>query len=242
MAARPDGRGADQLRPTKLIPNFLRHAEGSCLIEVGETHVICSASVTEGVPSWRKGTGDGWVTAEYNMLPRSGLERVPRSAQKGGRSSEIQRMIGRSLRAGIDLGMLGEHTIVVDCDVLEADGGTRTASITGGMVALSLAIAHMKERGMIRKDPIRSYVGAVSVGMIEGGPRLDLSYVEDSRADVDFNVVMTDRNEYVEVQGAAEGATFTDGELQSLLTLAKAGLTDLFDMQRAAVAEGAGGR
>lgn len=231
---RPDGRDMDALRPVRMTPGFLRHAEGSCLIEMGETHVICAASVTEGVPAWRKGTGQGWITAEYNMLPRSGIERVPRSAQKGGRSSEIQRMIGRALRAAVDLSALGEHTIQIDCDVVEADGGTRTAAISGAMVALVHAAADMRRRGMVRADPIRARVAAVSVGLVEGEPRLDLSYAEDARADVDFNVVMTEHGEFVEIQGAAEGAPFREADLAALLTMAKSGIETLLGHQLAA--------
>jgi len=228
---RPDRRTAGQLRKVTLTPGYLRHAEGSCVVAFGETRVLCAASVTEGVPSWRKGSGEGWITAEYAMLPRSGMERTPRSAQKGGRSSEIQRLVGRSLRAAVDLRALGEHTITVDCDVIEADGGTRTAAITGGMVALAEAIAYLRKRKLVRTNPLRSPVAAISVGMVETEPMLDLCYEEDVRAEVDMNVVMTAKGDYVEVQGTAEGVPYTRKDLNAMLALAGRGVKRLVKKQ-----------
>jgi len=219
----------------KLTPGYLRHAEGSCLMKWGENVVLCAATVTDGVPAWRRGTGSGWVTAEYNMLPRSGIERVPRDRQRSGRSQEIQRMIGRALRAAVDLDALGETTILIDCDVLEADGGTRTASITGGMVALYQATRYAMERGMTKQDPIRTWVAAVSVGIVEARPLLDLNYAEDSRADVDLNLVMTSDDEFVEIQGAAEGAPFSQKEMQSLVRLGRRGIKRIIGRQKRAI-------
>jgi ribonuclease PH len=215
--------------------NPLRYAEGSCRIRMGETEILCAASFTAGVPGWRRGTGKGWITAEYNMLPRSGMERVPRSHQTGGRAQEIQRLISRSLRAAIDLEALGENTIVVDCDVIEADGGTRTAAITGGMVALARATRRLQSRSILRVDPIHSLIAAVSVGVVDGVPLLDLAYVEDSQADVDMNVIMTEGGRYIEVQGTAEGAPFTGDELQTMLALGSRGIEKLAGAQRAAL-------
>ena len=227
---RPDGRSADQLRPVSITRNWLDHAEGSVLVEFGRTRVLCAASVTEGVPRWRKGSGLGWVTAEYSMLPRATAERTDRESVKGrigGRTHEIQRLIGRSLRDAIDLTRLGERTITVDCDVLQADGGTRTASITGGYVALAAAlITYGMDRHLVAR------IAAVSVGLVDGDALLDLDYSEDSRADVDFNVVGTDAGTFVEVQGTAEGEVFSRAELDKLLDLAARGIAELIQHQK----------
>src|SRR5215469_3256761 len=230
--ARPDGRTADQLRPVKLIRNWSMHPEGSVLVEFGNTRVLCTASVTEGVPRWRKGSGLGWLTAEYAMLPRATTTRSDRESVKGrigGRTHEISRLIGRSLRACIDLKALGENSIVLDCDVLQADGGTRTASITGAYVALSDAVAWMAARKMLAGKPaaaVHRSVAAVSVGIIDGEPRLDLCYDEDVKAEVDMNVVCTGAGEFVEVQGTGEAGVFSRDELNALLDLGLAGCTE----------------
>src|SRR6266568_4157509 len=211
MNYRSDNRRPDQMRPVTLTPEFIRTAEGSCLIEVGNTRVICTATVEETVPGWMRNQGKGWITSEYGMLPRSTLTRSPREAargRQGGRTQEIQRLIGRSLRAVVDLDRLGEQTITLDCDVLQADGGTRTASITGAWVALAMAIEWMQREGTLPTQPLRTQVAATSVGMIEGQPLLDLDYREDSSAGVDFNVVMLGTEQLVEVQGTAEGEPF----------------------------------
>src|SRR5882672_4738680 len=229
---RPDGRAADQLRPITIARRWTLHAEGSVLIEYGNTRVLCTASVTEGVPRWRKGSGLGWVTCEYAMLPRSTNTRSDRESVKGrigGRTHEISRLIGRSLRAVIDYKALGENTIVLDCDVLQADGGTRTAAITGAYVALADAVSWLRERGTLRgnKDPLTGSVAAVSVGIIGGVPMLDLCYEEDVRAETDMNVVCTADGKFVEVQGTAEGAPFARAELDALLDLAVGGCKEL---------------
>ena len=224
--ARSDGRGPDQLRPVTLTRGWLDHAEGSVLVEYGKTRVLCAASVTQGVPRWRKGSGLGWVTAEYAMLPRSTNTRSDRESVKGrigGRTHEISRLVGRSLRAVIDYKALGENTIVLDCDVLQADGGTRTAAITGAYVALADAISHLRSTGALRGEPLTGSIAAVSVGIIDGVPRLDLPYEEDVRAETDMNVVMTGDGSFVEVQGTAEGAPFDRAELDALLGLAEKG-------------------
>jgi ribonuclease PH len=237
---RSDGRSADQLRPVTLTRGWLDHAEGSVLIEFGGTRVLCAASLTEGVPRWRKGSGLGWVTAEYAMLPRSTNTRNDRESVKGrlgGRTHEISRLIGRSLRAVIDYKALGENTIVLDCDVLQADGGTRTAAITGAYVALADAVEVARTRGWVKPDaePLVGSVAAVSVGVIDGEPRLDLHYEEDVRADTDMNVVMTGDGRFVEVQGTAEAEPFDRALLDSLLDLATAGCSDLTAIQRSAL-------
>jgi ribonuclease PH len=236
---RPDGRAADQLRPVTITRNWQRYAEGSALVEFGETKVLCSASVQQGVPRWRKGSGLGWVTAEYAMLPRATLTRTDRESVRGrigGRTHEISRLIGRSLRAAVDLAALGENSIALDCDVLQADGGTRTAAITGAYVALSDAVSWLAAQGALSgKQPLVNSVAAVSVGVIDGEPRLDLMYEEDVRAETDMNVVMTGSGAYVEVQGTAEGAPFDRAELDALLALAEAGCASLTEMQRAAI-------
>ena len=231
---RPSGRTPDQLRDVKFTCNYTKHAEGSVLIEFGDTRVLCTASVERRVPRFLKGKGEGWVTAEYGMLPRSTHDRMGREAargKQGGRTLEIQRLIGRSLRAGIDLKALGEHTITIDCDVLQADGGTRTASITGGWVALSLAIEHMLKNKMIKKNPLHGQIASVSVGIFNGTPVLDLDYKEDSKAETDMNVVMNDAAAFIEVQGTAEGHAFRKDELSSMLELAEKGINELLEKQ-----------
>ena len=232
---RSDGRAATDLRLTRLTPGFLAHAEGSVLIEVGRTRVICSASVEDRVPPFLRNTGKGWVTAEYGMLPRATSTRTQREAtagKVGGRTQEIQRLIGRSLRSVTRMNELGERTIWIDCDVIQADGGTRTASITGGFVALALAIKKMKEGGALKTLPLQDYVAATSVGVVAGTPMLDLAYDEDSKADVDMNVVKTGDGRFIEVQGTAEGPPFDRGALDSLLELADAGIRQLVSLQQ----------
>ena len=226
---RPDGRAPDQLRHIQITPDFNRYAEGSVLIEFGETRVICTASVEEKVPGFLEGQGKGWVTAEYAMLPRSTHTRSGRNA--GGRGQEIQRLIGRALRAAVDTRALGPRQITVDCDVIQADGGTRTAAVTGGWVALALAIRRLRAAGKITKDPIRLSVAAISAGIIEGEARLDLPYVEDSAADVDCNFVMTDTGRFVEIQGTAERESFSADDYARLVTLASGGMKTLFALQ-----------
>jgi ribonuclease PH len=236
---RPDARAADQLRPITITRNWQKHAEGSVLVEFGDTKVLCAASATEGVPRWRKGSGLGWVTSEYAMLPRATNTRNDRESVRGkigGRTHEISRLIGRSLRAAIDLSALGENSITIDCDVLQADGGTRTAAITGAYVALADAVAFLGFRGKLaKKQPLVTSVAAVSVGIIDGEPRLDLMYEEDVRAETDMNVVCTGAGEFVEVQGTAEGAPFRRAELDALLDLAVTGCAQLAEIQKAAL-------
>lgn len=236
---RLDGRGSDELRAVTITRGWLDHAEGSVLIEFGKTRVLIAASVTEGVPGWRRGSGLGWVTAEYAMLPRATHTRSPRESVKGkigGRTHEISRLIGRSLRACIDLKALGENTIALDCDVLQADGGTRTAAITGAYVALADAVRWLGARNALASPtPLPRSVAAVSVGIVDGQPRLDLCYEEDSRAETDMNVVVTGEGDFVEVQGTAEGAPYSRAELDSLLDLAVKGCADLAAIQRAAI-------
>jgi ribonuclease PH len=227
-----------QLRNIAITRQFTKHAEGSVLIEFGDTKVICTATAVEGVPRFLKGSGQGWVTAEYGMLPRSTGSRMDREAargKQGGRTVEIQRLIGRSLRAAVDLGKLGENTITLDCDVIQADGGTRTASITGACVAMVDALRALQARKVISKDPLRQLVAAVSVGISNGVPILDLDYVEDSKAETDMNVVMTENGQFVEVQGTAEGATFAQSELLAMVDLAGAGIRELIECQRQAL-------
>jgi ribonuclease PH len=236
---RPDGRAADELRPITITRQWLDHAAGSALVEFGRTRVLCAASASTGVPRWRKDSGLGWVTAEYAMLPSSTHTRSDRESVKGrigGRTHEISRLIGRSLRAVIDYRGLGENTIMLDCDVLQADGGTRTAAITGAYVALSDAVTHLRERSALRGEPLIGSVSAVSVGIIDGEARLDLPYEEDVRAETDMNVVMTGDGKFVEVQGTAEGKPFDRAELDSLLSLAVKGCADLAAIQRSALA------
>nr|VFJ98178.1 MAG: RNAse PH [Candidatus Kentron sp. LFY] len=237
---RPSGRAPDELRPLRLTRNFTKHAEGSVLVEAGDTRVICTASVNDRVPMFLKGRGQGWVTAEYGMLPRSTGERMRREAAAGrqeGRTLEIQRLIGRSLRAVVDLAALGERTITVDCDVIQADGGTRTASITGGYVALLDAIAHLKAKRSLARDPIHGQVAAISVGIHKGVSVVDLDYAEDSDAETDMNVVMNGGGGFVEIQGTAEGHAFRQEELMRMLDLARQGIGLLLERQRQALAE-----
>ena len=235
---RSDGRSPAELRPTRLTPDFLVHAEGSVLIEVGRTRVVCSASVEERVPPFLRNTGKGWVTAEYGMLPRATTTRTQREAtagKVGGRTQEIQRLIGRSLRSVTRLPELGERTIWVDCDVLQADGGTRTASITGGFVAMVLAMQRLRASGALKAIPVLDHVAATSVGVVDGVPLLDLAYEEDSRAEVDMNIVKTGDGRFIEVQGTAEGPPFERRALDDLLELAEAGIRELVALQRSIV-------
>jgi ribonuclease PH len=229
-----DGRAVDELRAVRITPGFQRYAEGSALIELGETKVICAVTVEERVPAFLKRTGSGWITAEYGMLPRSTQSRIPRD-RTGGRSYEIQRLIGRSLRVITNLDALGERTFVVDCDVLQADGGTRTAAITAAYVALSQAFQTLRERCELLTFPLRGALAATSVGMVNGVQLLDLSYEEDSHAEVDFNIVMNDGGEFIEVQGTAESKAFSKSTIDSLLILAKKGIQELLQIQRAAI-------
>ncbi|MGH2550394.1 MAG: ribonuclease PH [Thermomicrobiales bacterium] len=235
---RSGDRAADAIRTLEIIPGISPHAEGSALIKMGNTHVYCTASVDERVPRWMLNKGAGWVTAEYSMLPRATKERTTREAtngKQGGRTVEIQRLIGRSLRAACDLTLLGERQIVIDCDVIQADGGTRCASITGGYVALALALSQLQAQKKITKNPLKRQVAAISVGVIRGVPAVDLDYSEDSAADVDFNVVMTDAHAFVELQGTAEREPFTPAALEDILALAGSGLDELFGAQRVAI-------
>lgn len=235
---RPSGRAPDELRAIKLTRNYTKHAEGSVLVEFGDTKVICTASVNEGVPRFLKGSGQGWVTAEYGMLPRSTGSRMGREAaqgKQGGRTMEIQRLIGRSLRAVVDMKALGERTVTIDCDVIQADGGTRTASITGGYVALADAVRHLRNKKLIGKDPLHGQVASVSVGIHQGIPVIDLDYAEDSDAETDMNVVMNDGGAFIEVQGTAEGHAFRRDELDAMLALAEHGIGQLLQKQREAL-------
>lgn len=237
---RSDHRPAHELRDTKLTPNYLEHAEGSVFIEAGRTKVICTASVEDRVPQFLRNSGKGWVTAEYGMLPRATNTRMQREASAGkvgGRTQEIQRLIGRSLRSVTNMAALGERTIWIDCDVIQADGGTRTAAITGGWVALALAVRRLARKEDLKKDPLRRAVCAVSTGIVAGEPRLDLAYAEDSSADVDFNFVLTDGGNFVEIQGTAEGEPFSPEDYQRLVTLAQKGAQELFALQKKALAE-----
>jgi len=232
---RNDGRRADQLRPVKITRNYIKHAEGSALIEIGDTKVICTATVEEKVPPFMKGEGRGWVTAEYSMLPRSSAVRIVREAAKGkitGRTHEIQRLVGRALRSVVNLAALGERTILIDCDVIQADGGTRTASITGAFVALVDALGVLLERNSLQTMPLLGYLAAVSVGKVRGEILLDLAYSEDSIAEVDMNVVMIESGEFVEVQGTAEGQPFSRAELDVLLAAAEKGVRELIAVQK----------
>jgi ribonuclease PH len=238
---RPSGRTPQQLRDISITRNFTCHAEGSVLVCFGNTKVICTATAEAGVPRFMRGQGKGWVTAEYGMLPRSTGSRMGREASRGkqgGRTVEIQRLIGRSLRAALDLSKLGENTITIDCDVIQADGGTRTAAITGACVALVDALNHLQRKKLITQDPLRHLIASVSVGIYQGVPVLDLDYPEDSAADTDMNVIMTEAGDFIEVQGTAEGATFKRDELDSLLDLAGIGINELVAKQREALAEG----
>ncbi len=237
-STRPNGRAADALRPVRITRGYTKHAEGSVLIEFGDTRVLCTASVEDRVPPHQKGSGEGWVTAEYGMLPRATHTRSQREAAKGkqtGRTQEIQRLIGRSLRAVFDLAALGERTITLDCDVLQADGGTRTAAITGAFVAAHDAVQTLLDAGKLTASPIRDHVAAISVGLVQGTPLLDLEYVEDSACDTDMNVVMTGSGGFVELQGTAEGAPFTREQMDTLVELARQGIVDLVQAQKRAL-------
>ncbi|MDT5060006.1 MAG: ribonuclease [Acidobacteriota bacterium] len=239
---RTDGRLADELRPVRITPNYLPYAEGSALIEMGQTRVICTASVEERVPPFLRNRGQGWVTAEYSMLPRSTLSRTSRETGRGGpsgRTHEIQRLIGRSLRAIVNTTLLGERTVMLDCDVLQADGGTRTASITGAYVAFALACRRLLRTNKIERTPLTGELAAVSVGIVEGMPLLDLKYDEDSRAEVDMNVICTGDGRFIEVQGTAEGAPFTQEQMDQLLALARQGIERLIGSQRVALEQSA---
>ncbi|MBL1376148.1 ribonuclease PH [Zobellella iuensis] len=239
MSTRASGRAADQIRPVTITTHYTRHAEGSVLVEFGHTKVLCTATVETGVPRFLKGKGQGWVTAEYGMLPRSTHSRMHREAargKQGGRTMEIQRLIARSLRAAVDLKALGEYTITVDCDVIQADGGTRTASITGACVALANALQWMQEKGMIAASPLKTLVAAVSVGIVDGLAVTDLEYTEDSAAETDMNVVMTAEGKMIEVQGTAEGEPFSHEELLAMLALARQSINELVEHQRRAIA------
>ena len=236
---RTDKRQPDQMRPVEIIPGYLKTAEGSALIKVGNTHVLCAASIEDTVPPFLRNSGKGWVTAEYAMLPRATSKRTPREVTKGrpsGRTHEIQRLIGRSMRAVIDIAALGERTVMLDCDVIQADGGTRTASITGAFVALQMAMRQLVQFGLLKKSPLRDSVAAVSVGLVAGVPMLDLCYEEDSQADVDMNVVMTGSGRFVEVQATAEHAPFDDAQMERLISLARGGIAQLVDLQKKAAA------
>lgn len=234
---RMDGRRWDEVRSVRMTPGFVEYAEGSVLIEVGKTRVLCNATVEDSVPPWRQGTGAGWVTAEYALLPRSTHQRVRRETRGlGGRTQEIRRLVGRSLRAAVDLHKLGERTIIVDCDVIQADGGTRTAAITGGYAALALAVQRLAKAGIVQPDVLATEVAAISLGLVNGQLLLDLCYTEDSTAGADFNVVMTGDGRLVEVQGTAEGATFDRGTVNEMLDLAKEGIGSLLALQRQVLA------
>lgn len=235
---RASGRSSDELRTLQIIPNTMPFAEGSASIRLGDTHVLCSATVDERVPSWMRGQGKGWVTAEYSMLPRSTKERTPREAvggKQGGRTVEIQRLIGRSLRAGVDVKALGERQVIIDCDVVRADGGTRCAAITGGYVALAIAMEKLRQQGRLSRDPLSTAIAAVSVGMVRGVAVLDLDYIEDSGASVDCNIIGTGDGNLVEIQATAEGKPFDRRNLGDLLDLANLGLEQLFAAQRDAI-------
>lgn len=235
---RSDGRAPNQIRPVKITPHYLATAEGSVLVEAGATKIICAASVEQSVPGFRKGTGLGWITAEYSMLPRSTNTRTPREVSRGrpsGRTSEIQRLIGRSLRAAVDFSKLGERSIFIDCDVVQADGGTRTAAVTGGWLALALAVRRMLAFEFLQEDPVIRQIAAVSVGVIKGVPLLDLCYEEDARAQTDMNVVMTSQGEYIELQATAENSPFSRDHLSGLLALAEDGIAALLEAQTKAL-------
>ncbi|MBI1871137.1 MAG: ribonuclease PH [Chlamydiae bacterium] len=233
--SRIDGRKANQLRPIKITPHFVKSATGSILIEMGETRVICAASVQEDVPKWLKGKGQGWITAEYSMLPYASHERKQRESTSGkisGRTQEIQRLIGRSLRGIADMKSLGERTIWIDCDVIQADGGTRTASITGSFIAMIMALHQLKSAGKIKEIPVKDFVAAISVGVFNGTPMIDLCYEEDSKAQVDMNVIMTGKGEFIEIQGTAEHQPFNLSEMNQMIKLAKSGLKKIFEIQK----------
>ncbi|HLD14932.1 MAG TPA: ribonuclease PH [Burkholderiales bacterium] len=235
---RPSGRAPDELRPIRILRRYTKHAEGSVLVEFGDTRVLCTASVDEKVPFFLKGKGKGWVTAEYGMLPRATGTRTTREAasgKQGGRTQEIQRLIGRSLRSAMDLTLLGERTITIDCDVLQADGGTRTASITGGFVALADAVQHLLDKGLLKKTPLRHHVASVSAGIYKGTPVLDLDYAEDSNAETDMNFVMNETGRFIEIQGTAEGDAFSEDDMLAMTKLARRGIEQLIAHQREAL-------
>lgn len=239
---RPSGRKTNEMRPLAFVTDFTRHAEGSVLAEFGDTRVLCTATVENGVPRWLRGSGSGWVTGEYGMLPRSTHTRTGREAargKQGGRTQEIQRLIGRSLRAAMDLKALGERTVTLDCDVLQADGGTRTAAISGAFVALKIAMAGLVQTQKLKHDPLHGHIAAVSVGIFAGAPVLDLDYAEDSEAETDMNVVMNDAGRFIEVQGTAEGHAFSRDEFDTLLGLASDGIREIIDAQSAAITSSA---
>src|ERR1039457_6387186 len=230
---RTDNRQPGEMRPVEIVIDYLMTAEGSALIKVGNTHVLCAATIEDSVPPFLRNSGKGWVTAEYSMLPRATAKRTPREVTKGrpsGRTHEIQRLIGRSMRAAVDMSALGERTVIIDCDVIQADGGTRTASVTGGLVAM--ALRQLREYGVLKNNPLREYIAATSVGVVGGVPMLDLCYEEDSQADVDMNVVMTGAGQFVEVQATAEHTPFDDAQMAQMMDLARAGITELVIMQR----------
>ncbi len=236
---RSDNRRADEMRPVTITPEFIRTAEGSCLIEVGNTRVICTATIEESVPNWMRNSGKGWITSEYGMLPRATLTRTARESARGrvgGRTHEIQRLIGRSMRAVVDLQKLGERTVWIDCDVIQADGGTRTASITGGFVALALALQKLVAAGTLKVLPLRDLVGAISVGIVEKEVLLDLAYEEDSRAEVDMNFVLTGSDKFIELQATAEQIPFSDEQLAEMTRVARKGIRELAEKQRAVLA------
>ncbi|MEY4698713.1 MAG: hypothetical protein RLZZ619_929 [Pseudomonadota bacterium] len=240
ISKRPSNRAPENLRPVKITRGFTKHAEGSVLVQFGDTHVLCTASILEKVPPHQKGSGEGWVTAEYGMLPRATHTRGDREAAKGkqsGRTQEIQRLIGRSMRSVFDLKLLGERTIHLDCDVLQADGGTRTAAITGAFVAARDAVNQLLDKKVLSQDPIKDHVAAISVGIYQGVPVLDLDYAEDSACDTDMNVVMTGQGGIIEVQGTAEGAAFSRTELDQLLSLAESGIKELVQLQKVALSK-----
>jgi len=237
---RVDGRAVDEKRPLKLTPNFAKYAEGSVLVELGETVVLCTATVENRVPPHLRDQAQGWVTAEYSMLPRSSKQRIQRESQKGkigGRTHEIQRLIGRSLRTVTDMRRLGERSILIDCDVIQADGGTRTASITGGFIALAMAVQHLNKLGLVGKGLLNDYVAATSVGIVEGRPVLDLNYIEDSQAEVDMNLVLTGAGSFIEIQGTAEKMAFDDAGLAQMLALGRKGINELVEAQKSIVGD-----
>ena len=237
---RPSGRAADEMRPIRITRNYTKHAEGSVLVEFGDTKVICTASVEERVPGFLRGQGQGWVTAEYGMLPRSTGSRMGREAargKQGGRTMEIQRLIGRSLRAALDMKLLGENTITIDCDVIQADGGTRTASITGGYVALADAVNYLLEKKAIDKNPLVNQIASISVGVYKGTPVADLDYIEDSDCETDMNIVMNDKGGFIEIQGTAEGEAYTQADLDAMLKLGKDAIAQLLEKQMEALSQ-----
>src|SRR5664280_3448804 len=234
---RIDNRQSAQMRPVEIVTGCLMTAEGSALIKVGNTHVLCAATIEDTVPHFLRNSGKGWVTAEYSMLPRATAKRTPREVTRGrpsGRTHEIQRLIGRSMRAAVDMGALGERTVIIDCDVIQADGGTRTASVTGGFVAMAMALRQLREYGVLKNNPLREYIAATSVGIVGGLPMLDLCYEEDSQADVDMNVVMTGAGRFVEVQATAEQTPFDDEQMGRLVAIARVGIAQLIEIQKKA--------